>query len=146
MQAKRAVLRHLNEGEEYKPYWTLFEAFDGAKQVDLEPFENTYVTLDALRRALDESCRSGLKAGSYQVRGGFRREIEVVVKKHEEGVAIVSLEPYLLRSARRFGILANFMFHPREAHRGTRHAHQLSLALDRNGQLSHSVSVRQGDE
>ena len=34
---ERAVLRRLKEGEEYKPYWTLFEPFDGAIQVDLEP-------------------------------------------------------------------------------------------------------------
>ena len=131
---ERAVLRHLKEGGEYKPYWTSFESFDDAKQVDLEPFENTYVTVDALRRALQESCRSGLKAGTYQVRDGFRREIEVVVEEHEEGVVTVSLEPYLLRSAGQFGILAGFRFHPGKAHRGTRRALQLSLALDRNGQ------------
>ncbi len=129
-----AVLRRLREGEEYKPYWTLFQAFDGARRVDLEPFENTYATVDALRRALAESCASGLKVGSYEVSGGFRREIEVVVERHEEGVATVSLEPYLLRSAGRFGILASFRFHPSEAHRGTKRALQLSLALDRSGQ------------
>ena len=131
---ERAVLRHLREGEEYKPYWTLFRAFDGARRVDLDPFENTYATVDALRRALKESCSSRLEAESYLIGGGFRREIEVVVEKHEEGVATVSLEPYLLRSARRFGILAGFRFHPGEAHRGTKRALQLSLALDRNGQ------------
>lgn len=129
-----AVLRRLREGEEYKPYWTLFQAFDGARRVDLEPFENTYVTVDALRRALLESCASGLQAGSYEVSGGFRRAIEVVVERHEEGVATISLEPYLLRSAGRFGILASFRFHPSKAHRGSKRALQLSLALDRNGQ------------
>ena len=129
-----AVLRHLREGEEYKPYWTLFEAFDGARRVDLKPSENTYATVDALRRALAESCASCLKAGDYLVGEGFRREVEVVVERHEEGMATVSLEPYLLRSARRFGILASFRFHPCEAHRGTRRALQLSLALNRNGQ------------
>ena len=131
---ERAVLRRLNEGGEYKPYWTLFEQFDGARRVDLGPFENTYATLEALRRALEESCGSGLTPGSFHVRDSFRREIEVVVERHDEGVATVSLEPYLLRSAGRFGILASFRFHPGEAHRGTRRALQLSLALDRNGQ------------
>lgn len=129
-----AVLRRLREGEEYKPYWTLFQAFDGARRVDLEPFENTYATVDALRRALAESCASGLKAGSYEVSGGFRREIEVIVERHEEGEATVSLEPYLLRSAGRFGILVSFRFHPGKAHRGSKRALQLSLALDRSGQ------------
>ena len=100
----------------------------------MEPFENTYATLDALRRALAESCASGLEAGSYEVSGGFRRETEVVVERHEEGVATVSLEPYLLRSEGRFGILASFRFHPSKAHRGSKRALQLSLALDRNGQ------------
>ena len=116
------------------PYWTRFEPFDGATQVDLKPFENTYATVEALRRALEESCGSGLEAGSYQIRDGFRREIEVVVERHEEGMATVSLSPYLLRSAGRFGILASFRFHPSEVYRGTRRALQLSLALDKNGQ------------
>ena len=131
---ERAVLRHLAEGEEFKPYWTSFEEFDGARQVNLEPFENTYATVSALRRALEQSCQSSLEADSYRVRGGFRRAIEVVIETHEEGVATVSLEPYLLRSAGRFGILASFRFHPGEAHRRTKRALQLSLALDRNGQ------------
>ena len=131
---EKPILRHLNEDGEYKPYWTLFEPFDGARQVDLAPFENTYATVGALRRALEESCESNLSAGSYQIRDGFNRAIEVVVERHDEGVAAVSLEPYLLRSAGRFGILASFRFHPGEAHRGTKRALQLSLALDRNGQ------------
>ena len=131
-----AVLRHLNEGGEYKPYWTLFEPFDGARRVDLEPFENTYATVEALRRSLEESCGSALTPGSFQVRNTFRREIEVIVETHEEGMATVSLEPYLLRSAGRFGVLVSFRFHPTEAHRGTKRALQLSLALDRNGQTN----------
>ena len=131
---EKAVLRHLKEGEQYKPYWTLFEAFDGGKPVELEPFENAYATAEALRRALEERCESGLPAGSYHVGKGFRRTIEVVVERHEEGVATVSLEPYLLRAAGRFGILASFRFRPHEAHRGSRRALELSLSLDRNGQ------------
>ena len=90
--------------------------------------------MDALRRALEESCGSGLTPGSFQVTDSFRRHIEVVVERHEEGVATVLLEPYLLRSVERFGILISFRFRPHEAHRGTRRALQLSLALDRNGQ------------
>lgn len=131
--SEKATMRRLCLDEEYKPYWTFFEAVDGARRVDLEPSDNTYATVDAVRRALEESCRTRLEAGSYQVGDGFRREVEVVFERHEEGVTTVSLEPYLLRSAGRFGILVGFRFHPEEAHRGTRRALQLSLALDRNG-------------
>ena len=131
---EEAVLRHLDEEGELKAYWTLFDTFDGGRRVDLEPFENSYATVDVLRKALEERCRSGLEEDSYKIRKGFRREIEVVVERHQEGVATVSLAPYLLRSAGRFGILAGFRFHPGEAHRGTRRALQLSLALDRSGQ------------
>ena len=126
-----AVLRRLREGEEYLPYWTLFQAFDGAERLDIDPYENTYATVDALRRAIEESCRAVLESDGYRVREGFRREVEVVVERHEEGVATISLEPYLLRSVGRFGILAGFRFHPGHDHRGTRRALQLSLALDR---------------
>ncbi|MDE0103832.1 MAG: Piwi domain-containing protein [Bryobacterales bacterium] len=131
---ERAVLRHLPDGEEYVPYWTFFEPVDGAKRVDLYPFDNTYATIAALRRAIEEKCRTVLKAGTYRVKENFRRHIEVVVERHKEGVATVSLEPYLLRSTRRFGILLDFRFHPAKGLHGTRRALQLSLALDRNGQ------------
>lgn len=130
---ERAIMRRLAEGEEYKAYWTMFDAFDGASRMDMGPFENNYVTVDALRRALEASCQAHLEAESYRVRDEFRREVEVVIERHEEGLAVVSLKPYLLRSVRRFGILASFRFHPCEPHRGTKRALQLSLALDRNG-------------
>lgn len=131
---EKAVLRHFEEGGDYKPYWTVFEAFEGGRRLDLEPFDNTYATVEALRRALEQSCVSRLEEGSYQIRDSYRREIEVIVERHDEGVAAVWLEPYLLRSASRFGILTSFRFHPVEVLRGTKRALQLSLALDRNGQ------------
>ena len=131
---EHAVLRQLNAGGGYRPHWTLFEPFEGARRVELGPTDNNYATLEAVRRALAESCQSNLATDGYRTGRGIRRTIEVVVERHEEGVATVSLEPYLLRSARRFGILASFRFHPEERFRGTRRSLQLSLALDRNGQ------------
>ena len=131
---EQAVMRQLNEGGGYQPYWTMFEPFKGAQRLELGPFDNTYATLDALRRGLEESCRSNLGPEDYRTRGGIRRVIEVVAERHVEGVATVSLEPYLLRSTHRFGILISYRFHPGEPFRGTKRSLQLSLALDRNGQ------------
>ena len=132
---ERAVLRQLNEDGEYKSYWTLFEPFDGARRRGTGARSTTPTRPSKhCGKALEESCRSNLEADGYRTRNGIRREVEVIVERHEEGVATVSLEPYLLRSAGRFGVLASFRFHPDEPFRGTKRSLQISLALDRNGQ------------
>ena len=82
---ERVVLRRLQVDHEYKPHWTSFKSFDGASRMELEPFENTYATLDAFKAALAESCASVLNPEGYNVSDGFRREIEVIAQRHEEG-------------------------------------------------------------
>ena len=103
-------------------------------KVVCEPFDNVYVTIDALRLALIQSCENNLYSHSFRVVEGSRRHIEVITDKFSEGSQVVSLEPYFLRSRRQFGFLADFRFHPTEEHRGTRRALQLSLSLDKHGQ------------
>ena len=53
---EQAVMRQLNEGGGYQPYWTMFEPFEGARRLELGPSDNTYATLD---------CRdSGIEGGA----------------------------------------------------------------------------------
>ena len=98
-----------------------------------KPFDSIYVTIDALRLALIQSCRNNLDSDRFHIIDGFRQRVEIIMDTYPEGKQVISLEPYLLRSRRQFGFLADFRFHPIEEHRGTRRSLQLSLSLDKNG-------------
>ena len=115
-------------------YWTLFGASDNGTETLCSPFDNRYLTIDALRAALVDSCRRNLRAADFRVFGGFRPHIDIVLNEYTEGIQTVQLEPYFLPSTDQFGLLADFRFHPTEDHRGTRRSLQLSLSLDKHGQ------------
>ena len=130
---EEAVSRTLEVAGERRPYWTLFQQIEGSTEVLCSPFDNTYATLAALRAALVESCRINLDPDAFSILGGFRPRVEITTRPYPEGKQVISIEPYFLRSRGKFGFLADFRFHPKEEHRGTRRALQLSLSLDRNG-------------
>ena len=131
---EQAIRRRLRIDGNYDNYWTLFQKLEGAVKTTLEPFDNTYATEGALRFALVESCSDNLSTDGFIVTKGFRPRVEIVVTEFSEGVQVVSLEPYYLRSMQQFGFLADFRFHPKNEHRGTLQALQHSLSLDGRGQ------------
>ncbi len=57
---EEAVRRHLNVGGNYDLYWTLFQRKEDSTEVVWEPLDDVYVTIDALRLALIQSCRNNL--------------------------------------------------------------------------------------
>ena len=130
---EEAVCRKLEIDGEWRRYWTLFQSVEGSAKVERDPFHNAYATLDALRMALVESCRTNLGPNDFSIRKGFRPRVEITMEKYPEGSQVISIEPYFLRSRRQFGFLADFRFHPAEEHRGTRRSLYLSLSLDSNG-------------
>ena len=133
INGEEAVKRYLEVEGVGDYYWTLFQLPEDGTEELRGPFENPYLTIDALRVALIESCTNNLQADQFSVVGDFRKRVEIVVAKYPEGKRVISLEPYLLRSRGKFGFLANFRFHPTEEHIGTRRALELSLSLDNKG-------------
>ena len=127
------VRRYLAVDGKRAYYWTFFEPIEGGIKVECTPYDNIYATIAALRLALIASCRNTLDTDRLYIPEGFRRRVEIVTRRYEEGSQVVVLEPYLLRSRGQFGFLADFRFHPIEEHRGTRRSLQLSLSLDRHG-------------
>ena len=115
-------------------YWTLFQEVPGSTKQVCDPFDNTYLTIDALWFALTQSCEKKIDCQQVRVSNKkFRRYIEITTKVYDEGSRVVQLEPYLLRSRGLYGFLVDLHFRPKEQYRGTRRALQLSLALDKNG-------------
>ena len=133
---EEAVQRYLEIDGVGDYHWTLFQPPEDGKKVVCEPFDNTYLTVAALRLALIQSCSKELNADQFTIVGEFRKRVEILLAKYPEGNQVLSLEPYFLRSKSQFGFLADFRFHPTPEHRGTRRALQLSLSLDRNGKAN----------
>ena len=133
VREEQAVRRYLTINGEREPFWTLFQPIEGSTRVTCRPFDNAYATIDAMRMALIQSCTQRLEECDFNVREGFRPTVEIILNRHPEGSQVISLEPYFLRSRRKFGFLANFRFRPADGHHGTRRALQLSLSLDSQG-------------
>ena len=131
---EQAVCRSLEVDGNRDNYWTLFQQTEGGTETVCNTSNNVYATIEALRLALIQSCNSKLSPTQYRVTEGFRPRVEVIMAEFPEGIQVVSLEPYLLRSTHQFGFLTDFRFHPDEEHRGRRRSLQLSLSLDRYGQ------------
>ena len=135
-----AVMRKLpDERDQYKAYWTTFDERLNADKVVLNPHDNNYATIDALRTSLMARCEEVLDPAKLRPIHGIRRHVEIIMHTHEEGDQVVSVEPYYLKSRNSFGFLLDFRFHPNIKYRGTPRALQLSLALDRErrANLSH---------
>lgn len=135
-----AVMRKLpDERSEYRQYWTTFGERSNANDVVLRPHDNNYATVNALRTSLITRCEEVLDPAKLRKVDGFRPRIEIITHTHPEGDQVVTVEPYFLKSKQLFGFLLDFQFHPRDEHRGTSRALQLSLALnqDLRANLSH---------
>lgn len=135
-----AVMRKLpDEHDRYNAYWTTFGERPNADKVTLNPHDNNYATIDALRTSLIAQCEEVLDPARLRLIHGIRHHVEIIIRTHEEGDQVVSVEPYYLKRKKSFGFLLDFRFHPKDQHRGTRRALQLSLALDddRRANLSH---------
>ena len=111
----------------------VFKNFSGSIEQVCQPFDNIYLTIDALRRSLIENCKNKFDPNQFKVVGKFQKRVEIILKTHVEGSEVVILEPYFFRSQGKFGFLVGIRFHPIEKYRGTREALQRSLSLDRTG-------------
>lgn len=136
--SEQAVRRNLEVEGKRDFYWTLFQQIENGIKTECEPFENVYVTIDALRMSLIRSCKDNLDCSRFRFIEGIRQRVEITTKEHREGKQVILLEPYLLRSRGQFGYLADFRFRPTKEHRGTQAARELSLSLDKYGQRNSS--------
>ena len=64
---EEAIRRRLKVNGEYESYWTFFQPATGATEVVCMPFDSIYVTIDALRLALIQSCRDNLASDQFHI-------------------------------------------------------------------------------
>lgn len=117
-----------------KKYWVSFRKTDGFEVFECEAHYNQYITRDFLHNQLVAS--SGVvasKVQSTQDIGFARKRVLFTLQEHPEGIEIVWLQAYYLKSARKFGFLIDFHFKKNDDVPFSMRVQQLSLSLDKHG-------------
>jgi len=86
--------------------------------------------LDLLFSRLADACADKLSPQDYAPAEKFRDTITFVIHRHPEGDETIVVEPYFLKSKRKFGLLLDYRFRPEHGVRLTKRIQQLSLSLD----------------
>lgn len=123
----------VSHSDEYRPFWTSWHASVDTRKVSCHASTNIYLTIDLLRRILIKRCNAVLNPNEFIIEDGFIRRVHLVLQDWDEGTQVVSLEPYYLKVASRFGFLVSFRFLSRLQVPGSIREQQLSLSLDENG-------------
>lgn len=134
-------IRRLSVNGVWDRYWVFFEEVpDGIKQI-CQFLDNSYLTIDALRFSLINSCMKNIEESKLYINKTFRRYVEITVNEYDEGHRVVQLEPYYLRSLRQFGFLVNQKFHTKEQYRGTRQVLKRQLILNEQGRVNQDYYI-----
>lgn len=121
------------DAEVRQVYWVRLEA-----HADYEPFQvkarfNNDLTQWALFRSIASQCAQTLPADRFWLpEKGFLREIHLNMRHHDEGDEQLILQPYFLRVAQEFGVLADFHFRKAPEVKFSRRVQQLSLSLGKD--------------
>ena len=124
---------HLKNKEDWPLYWVSI-----AKGPDFEEFlasatMNPYLTCQILFQSLKTAASNLLESKQYRVPDNhFINEVSFIQRVYDEGEEELIVQPYYLRSTRRFGYLVDFHFRLRDGVPFSRRVQQLSLSLDKD--------------
>jgi len=119
--------------EDRASYWVSMEQKPSFDKFVVVPTFNHDLTQWALFKALCEEALRSLERKEFWIpERGFLREIHFCMRSHEEGDEQLIVQPYFLRSTKKFGVLVDFHFRCRENVKFSRRVQQLSLSLDEN--------------
>ncbi|MFC4767196.1 Piwi domain-containing protein [Effusibacillus consociatus] len=129
----KAKLPTDNSLETYEDYYVTTVPKDGFERfVCLGDF-NTHLTVKLLWDSFLTKIRKSLNQDEYEVDDRrFSRKLAVVIGRHPEGNEVVEMEPYYLKSERKFGFLVDFAFHRAIGVPYSLRVQQLSLSVKHN--------------
>ncbi|WP_254508689.1 Piwi domain-containing protein [Anatilimnocola floriformis] len=117
--------------EQRSTYWVRWDATVGYAEYWAEPSENNDLTRAALFQSLASAAAASLAPTEYVRSSGFIDELSFIMRRHKEGNEVLVVQPYFLREAQQFGLLAGFHFRKADDCAFSRRVQQLSLSLDR---------------
>lgn len=114
-------------------YWISFSPIEGFDFAEVDFAANNYLTIRALSHSLNSASKASLQVDEYrEPRDFFSTSLSLVMARHAEGDELLVIEPYLLRSLKKFGFLVDFHFGKNPDVPFSRRVQQLSLSLDAN--------------
>jgi hypothetical protein len=114
-------------------YWISFKELPGYEEVEVEPAFNNDLVRAAMLTGLRNSARAQLDPSKLREPDhSFVPELHFLLCTHPEGVEELVVSPYYLKSARKFGFVADFHFRLAPDIAFSRRVQQLSLSLDAN--------------
>jgi len=121
-----------DDDDRWSQYWVSIEEKDGFEEYWASATTNHQLTVRVLYWSLKQATQTLLSSEEYLIdHRGFYNEISYIQHSYEEGHELLVVQPYYLRSARRFGFLTDFRFKLGEGVTFSRRVQQLSLSLDR---------------
>jgi hypothetical protein len=113
-------------------YWISIEPREGFTPFMVKPSFNNQLSQWMLYQSLIARCQRLLRPDDFWIpERSFLREIHFNMCQHNEGVEQLVIQPYHLRVANSFGLVADFHFRLGEGIPFSRRVQQLSLSLDR---------------
>jgi hypothetical protein len=120
------------DGEERKDYWVTLYPCAGFEEFRCKSDYNQYVSRQFLHAKLIQSCRAtDPRIDAEEDAKLVKKRVLFKIQAHYEGDEIVWLQAHFLKSAKKFGFLADFWFRKKPNTPFTRRVQQLSLSLDK---------------
>jgi hypothetical protein len=115
-------------------YWVSLKEMDSFESFECHADFNQFVTRNFLYDCLLNVCQSAKpKIFFSEEKGLVENRLSFVLANHPEGEEIVWLQPYYLKSAKRFGFLIDYKFKRSSDVAFSKRIQQLSLSLDDKG-------------
>ncbi|MEM8804559.1 MAG: Piwi domain-containing protein [Cyanobacteria bacterium P01_G01_bin.38] len=131
---KHSLPLSLDALEERRNYWISLIPHNGFDIFQCASYFNNYITIDYLYYLLVKKCRLCLDAEEYIEKDSFfSKKVIFILRKHSQGNEAITFKPYYLKSARKFGFLADFKFLKNSKADFSKEVQKLSLSLDRFG-------------
>jgi hypothetical protein len=112
-------------------YWISFISLQNFEEFACNQHCNRKLTQHFLYYLLSEKAKTALRNHEYIVPiDTFRKEVLFIIKEHPEGKEALSLEPYFLQPANKFGFLIDYQFCKHTDVPFSRIIQKLSLSLD----------------
>jgi len=114
-------------------YWISFTQKEGFDEFVCKPEYNIKLAEYYLYYCLKKEIDKKLTPDEYEIPDNkFRKQIYLILEKHNEGKECLLMSPYYLNSKKMFGFLIDFKFTKERTYEFNRTIQQLSLSLDKN--------------
>ena len=125
--------KQATNSEDRAAYWVSTSSINGFEEFRAEACFNNDLTRWIIFKSLCENAHGKLPKEKFWINErSYHPEIHFTMRSHDEGEEQLIIQPYRLKAAEKFGLVADFHFRKKDGVPFTRKIQQLSLSLDRN--------------